>query len=96
MLESFTNNICKSQIKQIYNWESNWEKSWSNRGAMIIVYIVPLIKKILLHKTSYFPESYIHSKRKIEVNLNLSNNTAKSDLKGQHVLTHENLLKGMI
>ena len=48
---------------------------------MIIVYIVALIKKISLYKTSYFPESYIHSKSKKEVNLNLSNNATKCNLK---------------
>ena len=47
---------------------------------MIILSIVRLIKKILLYKISYFPESYTHSKNKIKLELDLSNQTTKSDL----------------
>ena len=37
----------------------------SNGKAMIILLIVGLTKKILLYKTSYYPEPYIRSKKEI-------------------------------
>ena len=42
---------------------------------------------------SYFPEPYTRSKNKIKVQLDLSNNAAKSDLKIKQVLIYQNLLK---
>ena len=48
---------------------------------MIIRLIVGSIKKILLYKMSYFPEPYTRSKNKIKVDLYLSNNSTKDDLK---------------
>ena len=62
----------------------------SNGNAMIIYLIVGLIKKI--YKMSYFP-----SNSKIKVQLDLSNDAIKSDLKKtQQVLIHQNLLKRLI
>ena len=55
----------------------------SNGKFMLILLIVGLIKKILLYKMSYFPESHTHSKNKIKVELDLANYTTKSDLKMQ-------------
>ena len=52
-----------------------------NGKAMIIRLIVGSIKKILLYKMSYFPEPYTRSKNKIKVDLDLSNNSTKDDLK---------------
>ena len=51
-----------------------------NGNAMIIFLIVRLIKKILLDKMSYFPESYSSSKNKIQVELDLFNYATKSGL----------------
>ena len=53
----------------------------SNGKAMIIFLTVGLIKKILLYKLSYFPEPNTLSKSQIEVELDLENYAAKSDLK---------------
>ena len=62
----------------------------SNGNAMIIYLIVGLIKKI--YKMSYFP-----SNSKIKVQLDLSNDAIKSDLKKtQQVLIHQNLLKRLV
>ena len=54
--------------------------------------IFGLIKKILLYKTSDFPELQTNT-NKIEVKLGLSNYARKSDLKNT---IHHNLLKNMI
>ena len=62
----------------------------SNGNAMIIYLIVGLIKKI--YKMSYFP-----SNSKVKVQLDLSNDAIKSDLKKtQQVLIHQNLLKILV
>ena len=62
----------------------------SNGNPMIIYLIVGLIKKI--YKMSYFP-----SNSKIKVQLDLSNDAIKSDLKKtQQVLIHQSLLKRLI
>ena len=62
----------------------------SNGNAMIIYLIVGLIKKI--YKMSYFP-----SNSKVKVQLDLSNDAIKSDLKKtQQVLIHQNLLKRLV
>ena len=56
----------------------------SNGKVMIIHLIVGkngLIKKILLHKMSYFPKPYKGSKNKTKIELVLSNYPAKSGLK---------------
>ena len=53
----------------------------SNGKAMIIFLTVGLIKKILLYKLIYFPEPNTLSKSQIEVELDLENYAAKSDLK---------------
>ena len=50
-------------------------------SAMIIPLTVRLIKKILLHKVSNFPEPYSHSKNKRKVELDLSSYATKSDFK---------------
>ena len=50
----------------------------SNGKVMIIPFIVLLIKKILLHKISYFPEPYTHKENKIKVALEWSNYATKS------------------
>ena len=39
-----------------------------------------LIKNISLYKTTYFPKPYTHSKIKLNVELDLSNYAAKSNL----------------
>ena len=51
----------------------------SNGKDMIILLAIQLIKKVLLYKMSYFPDT--NSKTKIEVELDLSNYATKSDLK---------------
>ena len=53
----------------------------SNGKVMMISLSVGLIKKILLYKMSYFPESYTCSKIEVEVEFNLSNYATKSDVK---------------
>ena len=53
----------------------------SNGKVMIIHLIVELMKKILLHKMSYFPETHDHRKNEIKVKLDLSSHATKSDLK---------------
>ena len=53
----------------------------SNGKARIILLIVGMIKNTLLHKMSYFPELYIHSKNKIKLELDLPNYATKSDLR---------------
>ena len=53
----------------------------SNEKAMIILLIVGLTKMILLHKMSYFTESYGHSKHKVKVELVLPKYATKSNLK---------------
>ena len=55
----------------------------SNGKAMVILVIVGSIKKILLYKTSYFPEPYTRSKNKIKAELYLSNYATKSDLNNE-------------
>ena len=50
-------------------------------SAMIIPLTVKLIKEILLHKVSDFPEPYSHSKNKRKVELDLSSCATKSDFK---------------
>ena len=67
-----------------------------NRKVMIIHLTVGLIKKIPLHKMSYFPEPDTLSKNKIKVELNLSYYIVKSDLKMQQVPRNKNLLKRVI
>ena len=52
----------------------------SNGKAVIILLLVVLIKKILLHKRSYFPQTYTRCINKIKVELDLSNYATKSDL----------------
>ena len=54
-----------------------------NEKATIIVLTVGLIKKIYLYEMSYFTEQYMHSKNKIEVEMDLSNSAKKSDLKNK-------------
>ena len=53
----------------------------SNGKVMIIHLTVGLIKKILLYKVTYFPETHSHSKNKIKADSNLSNYVTKCDLK---------------
>ena len=48
-------------------------------GKFAIHLVVGLIKKILLYKNELFC-IYVHSKNKIEIELNLSNYATKSDL----------------
>ena len=50
-------------------------------SAMIIPLTVRLIKEILLHKVSDFPEPYSRSKNKRKVELDLSSCATKSDFK---------------
>ena len=64
--------------------------------VMIIHLIVGYTKKISLYKISFFPEPYIHSKNKMEVELDSSNYVTKSDLKKQQALIHQSLLKRLI
>ena len=49
------------------------DKLYVKWNAMVILVIVGSIKKILLYKTSYFPEPYTRSKNKIKAELYLSN-----------------------
>ena len=42
-------------------------------NAVLIRLIVPLIKNMLLHKVSYFPEPYTRSKNKIKFELDFLN-----------------------
>ena len=68
----------------------------SNGKAMIIFLTVGLIKKILLYKLSYFPEPNTLSKSQIEVELDLENYAAKSDLKNATGVDASELLKILI
>ena len=49
---------------------------------MINHLIAEYIKKIALHKMTYFAQTYSHSKNKIEQKLDLSNYITKYNLKG--------------
>ena len=62
--------------------------------VMIICLIAEQIKTTSLYKMSYFPEPCTHSKSKVKVELNLSNYAAKSDLKMQQALVHQNFIGG--
>ena len=69
----------------------------SNGKAMIIFLTVGLIKKIYkLYKLSYFPEPNTLSKSQIEVELDLENYAAKSDLKNATGVDASELLKILI
>ena len=48
---------------------------------MVIALTVELIKKVQLYEIDCFPETYINSKKKIKVELDLSNYTRNSELK---------------
>ena len=48
---------------------------------MIICLTVGLVKKMSLHKTSYYLEPACHIRNKIKVKLDLSNYTTNSDVK---------------
>ena len=63
---------------------------------MIFLLTVGLIKKISLHKMSYFLEQYTQSKNKIKVELDLSNHATKSNLKTQQVLICQSFVKRLI
>ena len=52
-----------------------------NGKAMIFFLTVGLIKKISSYRMSYFLKPYTRSKKKIKVELELSNYATKSDLK---------------
>ena len=52
-----------------------------NGKATLIHLRVGLIKKVQLHKMSYFTEPYTRIKNKTKVELDLSNYATKSDLK---------------
>ena len=67
----------------------------SNGKAMTIFLTVGLIKKIL-YKLSYFPEPNTLSKSQIEVELDLENYAAKSDLKNATGVDASELLKILI
>ena len=45
---------------------------------------------------SYYPKSESYVKNKIKVELSLSNHAARSEVKMQKVLIHQNLLKNFI
>ena len=63
-------------------WYVACEKSYMLSGkVMAIRLIVAQIKRISLYKMSCYPEPGIHSRNKIEVELDLSNYATKSDLK---------------
>ena len=51
----------------------------SNGKVMRIHLIAGLMKKISLHKLSYFAEPYTHSKQKIKFELYFCNYATKSD-----------------
>ena len=72
LLERLTKKNCKRQIKQFDNYLSNGK-------TMIIHLVIGLIKKIS-YKIRYFPEPCTHSKKKIQVLLDFSNDI-KSGLK---------------
>ena len=52
-----------------------------SNGKVIIIHLMVGLKKILLHKMSYFREPFTNRKNKIKVGLNLSGYVIKSDLK---------------
>ena len=64
-----------------------------NGKATVIILIVGLIKKVLLHKMSYFPEPYTCSKNEIKVELDLCIYATKSDLKCATDLDTSNIAK---
>ena len=53
-----------------------------------------MIKKILLYKLSYLPETCARNKNRIKVELELSNYAAKSDLKKALDVDTSNFAKG--
>ena len=65
-------------------------KCLSNGKVIITHLIVELIKKILLYKMSYFPET-TQSKNEIKNDLDLSSCAPKSDLKTEHLPIHQKL-----
>ena len=65
----------------------------SNRKVMLSLLTVGLIKKILLYKLSYLPETCPCNKNRIKAELELSNYAAKSDLKKALDVDTSNLLK---
>ena len=73
----FTNKNCKKQVKKNLDQKDYLREKiinyMSNGKVMIIHLIVGLIKKIQIHKMSYFPDRYNYSKSKLKVGLNLSN-----------------------
>ena len=66
-----------------------------NGKVMIILLKFWINKKIQLYKMSYFPEPHTN-KKKVEVELDLSNYATESDLKNATGIEKTNLLKKMI
>ena len=60
---------------------------------MIICLIAGYIKEISLYKLSCFRESDSCNRNRIKVELDLSNYAKKYEVKDQHVLKYQNLLK---
>ena len=85
LLELFTKNNCKIQIKQSLELKKKSRKNvisyMSNGKPMIILLTVGLAKRISLYKMSYFTELYARSKNKINVTLYLSNYATKFNLR---------------
>ena len=53
-------------------------------------------KENIILKMSYYPKSESYVKNKIKDELSLSNHAARSEVKMQKVLIHQNLLKNFI
>ena len=68
LLERFTKKKCKRQIKKNLGYKKELTEKvinyMSNGKVMIIYLIVGLMKKKLLYKMSYFPDSYALVKTK--------------------------------
>ena len=62
----------------------------SNGKAMIIHWIVGLVKKDLYKMRQYFPKPYKHFGRSVNIELDLSSHATKTDLKKQQELIHLN------
>ena len=58
----------------------------SNGKSMIIVLIVELIKRSRIKMNQYFPKSFRSFERNINVEFDLSNYAAKSDINISHML----------
>ena len=68
-------------VKNTVPWKYAISDFNMSNEKVIIIHLMVGLKKILLHKMSYFREPFTNRKNKIKVGLNLSGYVIKSDLK---------------